>query len=61
MHLSPIGVLADVFWFEIKNHAKNVLLESFVVMPNHIHGIITLNGGWMIIIWKMGILGWEIL
>ena len=40
MHLSPIGVLADVFWFEIKNHAKNVLLESFVVMPNHIHGII---------------------
>ena len=47
MHLSPIGVLADVFWFEIKNHAKNVLLESFVVMPNHIHGIITLNGGWM--------------
>ena len=47
MNLSPIGVLADVFWFEIKNHAKNVLLESFVVMPNHIHGIITLNGGWM--------------
>jgi len=47
MHLSPIDVLADVFWFEIKNHAKNVLLEPFVVMPNHIHGIITLNGGWM--------------
>jgi REP element-mobilizing transposase RayT len=47
MHLSPIGVLADIFWCEIKHHAKNVILESFVVMPNHIHGIITLNGGWI--------------
>ncbi|RKY77491.1 transposase, partial [candidate division KSB1 bacterium] len=43
MHLSPIGIIADVLWHEIKNHAKNVELGEFVVMPNHIHGIIILN------------------
>ena len=44
MHLSRIGVLADVFWHEIKNHSKNIELGAFVVMPNHIHGILILNG-----------------
>ena len=44
MKLSNIGVLADVFWYEINNHAKNVELDVFVVMPNHVHGIIILNG-----------------
>jgi len=43
MILSNVGVLADVFWHEIKNHAKNVELDAFVVMPNHIHGIIILK------------------
>lgn len=43
MHLSNIGVLADIFWNEITHHTKNVKLTSFVVMPNHIHGIIELT------------------
>jgi len=43
MRLSPIGILADVFWHEIKNHTKNVELGAFVVMPNHVHGILILN------------------
>ena len=47
MILSHVGVLADVYWNEIKHHAQHIQLGSFVVMPNHIHGIITLNGGWM--------------
>jgi len=29
MQLSPIGVIANVLWFEIKNHAKNVELGEF--------------------------------
>jgi len=45
MHLSPIGVIADVLWYEIKHHAHNVELDAFVVMPNHIHGILILKGG----------------
>ncbi len=44
MQLSHIGLLADVFWYEIKNHAKNITLDVFQVMPNHIHGILILNG-----------------
>lgn len=43
MNLSNCGVLADIFWHEIKNHAKNVELGAFVVMPNHIHGILILT------------------
>ncbi|BDD07598.1 hypothetical protein FUAX_00300 [Fulvitalea axinellae] len=44
MRLSPVGVLADVFWHQIKHHAQNVKLAEFVVMPNHIHGILILEG-----------------
>ena len=44
MHLSEVGILADVFWHEIKHHAPHVILDAFVVMPNHVHGIIYLNG-----------------
>jgi REP element-mobilizing transposase RayT len=44
MVLSNVGVLADVFWHEIKNHAKHITLDAFVVMPNHIHGILILEG-----------------
>lgn len=44
MHVSPAGAIADVLWHEIKNHAKNIELGEFVVMPNHIHGILILNG-----------------
>jgi REP element-mobilizing transposase RayT len=43
MQLSPMGLLADVFWHEIKNHAENVELGAFVVMPNHVHGILILD------------------
>ena len=44
MKLSHAGVLADVFWHEIKNHAQNIELDEYIVMPNHVHGIIILKG-----------------
>ena len=43
MVLSHIGIIADVLWYEIKNHAKNIELGEFVVMPNHVHGILILD------------------
>lgn len=43
MYLSHAGVLADVFWYEIKKHAHDVELGPFTVMPNHIHGILILT------------------
>jgi REP element-mobilizing transposase RayT len=44
MQLSGAGVIADLLWHEIKNHAKNLELGEFIVMPNHIHGILILDG-----------------
>jgi putative transposase len=44
MWISPAGAIAYVLWFEIKNHVKNIDLGEFIVMPNHIHGILILNG-----------------
>ncbi len=44
MNLSHIGIIADVLWHEIKNHAKNIKLGEYIVMPNHVHGILILDG-----------------
>jgi REP element-mobilizing transposase RayT len=44
MQLSHVGVIADTLWYEIPHHTKNVELGAFVVMPNHIHGILILTG-----------------
>ncbi len=44
MQLSHLGILADVFWHEIKHHTPNVESGAFVVMPNHVHGILVLDG-----------------
>ena len=30
-------------WFDLPNHNPNIQLDAFVVMPNHIHGIIIIN------------------
>src|SRR5690606_34421585 len=43
MVLSPLGIIADIFWHEITNHSKHVSLGEFVVMPNHIHGILLID------------------
>ncbi|MDR0829716.1 MAG: hypothetical protein LBN95_06355 [Prevotellaceae bacterium] len=40
MNLSNVGIIANVLWYEIPNHAQNVELHEFVIMPNHIHGIL---------------------
>jgi REP element-mobilizing transposase RayT len=42
MQLSPVGILADVLWHEVPHHAHHVELGPFVVMPNHVHGILWL-------------------
>jgi putative transposase len=37
---SPIGAIAYTFWNEIPRHFPQVQLGAFVIMPNHIHGIV---------------------
>ena len=41
--LSPIGKLAEYYWEEIPNHFPHVELGRFVIMPDHMHGILILN------------------
>jgi REP element-mobilizing transposase RayT len=43
MCLSNTGIIADILWCEIQHHARNIRLSEFIVMPNHIHGILLLN------------------
>jgi len=41
--LSEIGEIAQQFWVDVPCHFKNVCLDEFILMPNHIHGIITIT------------------
>lgn len=43
MRLNNIGVITKRCWEEIPNHFPNIGLDAFVVMPNHVHGIIIIN------------------
>jgi putative transposase len=41
--MSPSGQIAACHWHEIPMHFPFVKLDAFVVMPNHIHGIIIID------------------
>lgn len=41
--LSRIGEIAKECWEEIPKHFPNAALDEYVIMPNHVHGIIILG------------------
>src|SRR3989344_4840684 len=43
MYLSQTGVMAKKYWLEIPKHFPFVKLDEFVVMPNHVHGILIIE------------------
>jgi putative transposase len=43
MQLSEIGKFAEQYWYEIPNHFPFIELGNFVVMPNHVHGILIID------------------
>jgi REP element-mobilizing transposase RayT len=43
MRSSPVGKIAKSCWEKIPKHFRNVELDEFVIMPNHVHGIIIIN------------------
>jgi REP element-mobilizing transposase RayT len=43
MVLNEIGEIVEKFWLEIPKHFPSVVLDEFVIMPNHVHGIIIIN------------------
>jgi len=43
MVLNQYGEIVERLWKEIPNHYDNVEMDEFVIMPNHIHGIIIIS------------------
>ncbi len=43
MRLNDGGRIADQCWLDIPSHFPQVELDTFVVMPNHVHGIIVID------------------
>ncbi len=43
MHYSEIGEIAKKYWQEIPDHFPFVVLDVYVVMPNHMHGIVIID------------------
>jgi len=41
--LYDAGRIVEKTWKELPNHYPGIRLEAFVVMPNHFHGVITLE------------------
>jgi REP element-mobilizing transposase RayT len=45
MRLNPAGRMVSRVWHELPEHCAGVGLDAFVVMPDHIHGIVVLRSG----------------
>jgi putative transposase len=43
MRLNPLGEIVDSVWKDIPHHFPEVKNEIFIVMPNHVHGIIVIQ------------------
>ena len=44
VRLNPVGELAAGVWRELPTWFPRLKLDSFIVMPNHMHGILVLEG-----------------
>lgn len=45
MELNEFGQIAYNFWWEIPVHFPDATIDGFVIMPDHIHGIIEIPAG----------------
>ena len=43
MVLNDVGRIIQMCWSQIPNHFPQVVLDAFVIMPDHIHGIIIIS------------------
>jgi putative transposase len=40
---SPLATIVETAWFDLSNHYTHIELDAFIIMPDHIHGIIWLH------------------
>jgi REP element-mobilizing transposase RayT len=45
VNLSRRGMIASNCWHDVPNHRPYVVLDQFIVMPNHVHGIFWIEDG----------------
>ena len=43
MHATKFGAIAESCWLDLANHYAELTLDIFVIMPNHVHGIVVLR------------------
>jgi REP element-mobilizing transposase RayT len=43
MILNKYGDIAKKCWLEIPEHFSHVILDEFIIMPNHVHGILIIK------------------
>jgi len=48
VNLSPAGQMVQEIWLQLPAHYPGVALDEFIVMPNHVHGIIILTGNMIV-------------
>jgi REP element-mobilizing transposase RayT len=45
MRLNEYGRIVQQAWNDLPYHSRDVQLDQFVIMPNHVHGIVVLTVG----------------
>ncbi|HZX12945.1 MAG TPA: transposase [Thermodesulfobacteriota bacterium] len=43
MQLNEFGGIVATCWNEVPRHFKNIQLDAFITMPNHVHGIVIIT------------------
>ena len=43
MKLHELGIIAGTFWQNIPDHFNEIETDEFVIMPNHVNGIIFIS------------------
>ncbi|MCI0596714.1 MAG: hypothetical protein L0Z48_09285, partial [candidate division Zixibacteria bacterium] len=44
MELNPAGQMVQTVWEELPRRFPDIELDEFIIMPNHVHGIIVIVG-----------------
>jgi putative transposase len=43
VRLSEIGQIAQQYWVDIPSHFEYIYVDAYVIMPNHVHGIVVID------------------
>ncbi|MBI4745118.1 MAG: hypothetical protein HY786_00875 [Deltaproteobacteria bacterium] len=43
MRLNEYGQVIHAYWQKVSDNFPNVVIDEYVIMPNHFHGIVTIN------------------